>query len=162
MNTAGSFGALALLLLLFGLPADPPATPDPLPPTMRMVGSYGQPTSDGGCRHTIKVRNDGSRTVYMEWTNSHVRNRVGWWKQIYGGGFGVFYRPPNPSTFPVGAGKSHSWIYTTDFGCNAKRRWRFNLRRSDGKEHMLYYPSSSSFSTNTTVDLGNLGRRSLW
>jgi len=62
----------------------------------------------------------------------------------------------------VASGKSFSWIYTTDFGCSAKRRWRFALRRSDGNESMLYYPSSSSFSDNTTVDLGDLGRSSLW
>jgi hypothetical protein len=96
------------------------------------------------------------------WHNSHVRNRVGVWKQIYGGGIGIFYESPDPPSFPVASGKSHSWIYTTDFGCNANRRWRFELRRSDGKESMLYYPSSSSFSDNTTVDLGDLGRSSLW
>ncbi|MFO7588430.1 MAG: hypothetical protein R6X22_10180 [Gemmatimonadota bacterium] len=115
-----------------------------------------------GCKHTIKVRNTGSRTVSIRWTNSHVRTRIGWWKQLYGGGFGVFYRAPDPATFPVRPGDSHSWIYTTDFGCNADRRWRFDLRRSDGKEQMLYLPSSSKFYSNTTVDLGDLGRSSLF
>lgn len=120
------------------------------------------PLAGRGCRHTIKVRNAGTRTVTMRWRDSDVRTKLGWWKQIYGGGFGVFYQAPDPPTFPVASGKSHSWIYETDFGCNANRRWRFRLERSDGKEYMLYYPSSSSFSDNTTVDLGDLGRASLW
>ena len=98
----------------------------------------------------------------IHWTGSSVRTKIGVWKQLYGGGFGVFYRAPDPSDFPVASGNSHSWIYTTDFGCNANRRWRFRLSRSDGKEHMLYIPSSSSFTSNTTIDLGNVGRSRLW
>lgn len=148
----------ALLPAVLVLPA--PTRPADAPAAG--ITMAAEPLAGGGCRHTIKVRNNGSRTVTMHWTNSHVRNRIGWWKQIYGGGFGVWYEPPSPREFPVAAGKSHSWIYTTDFGCSANRRWRFELRRSDGKEHMLYYPSSSSFSENTTVDLGDLGRSSLW
>lgn len=120
------------------------------------------PTADGGCRHTIKVRNTGSRTVRINWYDSKVRTRLGTWKQLYGGGYGVFYRAPDPSDFPVRPGTEHSWIYTTDFGCNAKRRWRFRLTRSDGREDMLYIPSSSSFTTSQTINLGDLGRSSLF
>ncbi|MDP2483999.1 MAG: hypothetical protein Q8W45_12065 [Candidatus Palauibacterales bacterium] len=156
--------ALAVLpasLLLFLPPGDSAGIDEPSlasPP----IGTAMVPLADGGCRHTIKVRNAGSRTVTIRWSNSSVRNKVGFWKQLYGGGFGVFYKAPDPAEFPVASGQSYSWIYTTDFGCSANRRWRFDLRRSDGNSSMLYYPSSSSFSQNTTVDLGDLGRSSLW
>lgn len=119
------------------------------------------PRADGGCRHTIKVHNSGSRTVSILWADSHVRTRLGWWKQIYGGGYGLFYQYPDPAEYPVRSCHSDSWIYTTSFGCNANRKWRFHLRRSDGHEYMLYIPSSG-FTTSTTVDLGDVGRSSLW
>ncbi len=156
-----ALAALPASLLFFLTPGGPVGSGEPLLASPSLSAAM-VPLPDGGCRHTIKVRNNGTRTVTIQWSNSSVRNKVGFWKQLYGGGFGVFYEAPDPPSFPVASGKSYSWIYTTDFGCSANRRWRFDLRRSDGNSSMLYYPSSSSFSQNTTVDLGDLGRSSLW
>lgn len=157
--------AVALVALpVFLMPGAPPrgaGNGGPATPVVPVsVGSV--PAAGMGCQHTIKVRNAGTRTVSLRWENSEVRTKLGWWRRIYGAGVGIFRDPPDPPTFPVASGKSYSWIYETDFGCNANRRWRFRLERSDGKQYMLYYPSSSSFSSNTTVDLGDLGRASLW
>lgn len=107
-------------------------------------------TAAAGCRINIKARNDGSRSIAIWWPNSHVRTKIGVWKRMSGAvGFETW-------TW-VGVGEDMAKVYAADFSCRAQRRWRFTLRLSDGRQHMLYIPDGR-FTTSTTVDLGDVSR----
>ena len=105
----------------------------------------GGPAS-ADCRVTLKASNAGARAVVVVWEESHVRIRTGWWTKLGG-----------RAESRIAPGGEALWVYETEVGCAAERRWRFFLRRSDGHEQMLYVPRDS-FTASTTVDLGDVHR----
>jgi hypothetical protein len=59
------------------------------------------------------------------------------------------------------AGRTKQFTIGLDFGCDSKRKYLFVLTRvSDGspEEYDYYYPSKSSWTTETSIDLGDLNR----
>ena len=63
---------------------------------------------------------------------------------------GILYEPGDDASATV----------TTDFGCSSKRRWKFYINAVDtdgsSSEVVVYYPSSTGWTTATSINLGNV------
>lgn len=103
-----------------------------------------------GCDVTIRGSHGGaSGSIELQLGESDVRNRVGWWKTIHGGIITLETR------------ESFSEVVRLDFGCNARRRYRFFFEANvDGTryQYMHYFPNENDFTQQTLIDLGDVSR----
>lgn len=80
---------------------------------------------------------------------SGVRTRLGTWTGVNFGSFVQYVLPNN--TVEVTAHLT--------FSCSVARRYRFRLQQADtNKQYTYYYPSSTTFTTRTSIDIGDLNR----
>ena len=111
------------------------------------------------CDITFRGRHGGATDeITIDFRESQVRTRVGWWAAIAEewGGDG-----PDPGTVTLRPGDTFERDYSLTFGCNARRRYRFHIA-ADGNEHTLTYPSEDEFTQQTLVDLGDVSRFFGW
>ncbi|MEO0556843.1 MAG: serine hydrolase domain-containing protein [Bacteroidota bacterium] len=127
---------LCLLFSSASLPAVEPALSDALDCDITIQGHHG------GSKGRIQVRLH----------SSEVRNNVGWWGDIGTNGYNIVFLDP---------GQRFSEVVRQDFGCNARRKWRFPLRATvDERDYdfVYYYPSDDGFTRETVIDLGDVSR----
>lgn len=109
------------------------------------------------CDINLKATNRGSEKILFTQSfyrngkevrlHSEVRTRIGTWLSFHAGS--------------VEPGETLSVVRRVDFGCNARRRYRFRLTKGSlpsDPQHTYYYPSSSSFTQSTTLNLGDVNR----
>jgi len=105
------------------------------------AGTPGAP----GCKINITATNSGLMKIVA--SNPHVRTRLGWWKDL------------NRVDVIIGQWAVWKDVWTLDFYCNASRRYRFELDQGNGaRQRVVYYPSSSSFTTSVDIKLGDLAK----
>ncbi len=140
----------AALLAQTGTPGGAAVTKDavsvPLPP-----GAAYEWTEESsmGCRVTFKARNGGKKKIHVNWSSSRVRTRIGTWKKLYG---------RRGLTTDLAPGGAFSVVRILDLACNARRRYDIAITKGESDGSRYYYPSSKSFTQNTTIDLGDLNR----
>lgn len=103
-----------------------------------------------GCQVTFQGRNGStSRPYQIVWPESQVRIRIGTWKKL-----------GTTGTTALNPGQTFSQVLPLDFGCNVDRRYRFSIVARPGSldAYVKYYPSPSSFTRNTVIDLGDVNR----
>jgi len=103
-----------------------------------------------GCQVTFQGRNGSADHPYqIVWPESQVRIRIGTWKRL-----------GTTGTTDLNPGQTFSRALALDFGCNIDRRYRFSIIASPGSlaKYVKYYPSASSFTRNTVIDLGDVNR----
>jgi len=104
-------------------------------------------TNRGSERIAFVQRDDRNRKNEVL-LHSEVRTRLGTWLSFYAGG--------------VDPGETLSVVQRVDFGCNARRRYRFRLTKGSGSssdpKHTYYYPSTTGFTQSTTLNLGDVNR----
>lgn len=122
--------------------------------TLSLAATRERPVSEppvpepplAACDITFRGSNTGSYTITFEHSMSRVRNKTGWWKKL-GSWHGT-----------ARAGGSLTSTVRTDFGCSAQRRYRLYFERRSGEDATCYYPSSTSFTDRTSIDLGDVAR----
>ena len=114
------------------------------------------------CDITFRGRHGGaSDEITIDFRESQVRTRVGWWAAIARGRGEWGGDGPDPGTVTLRPGDTFERDYSLTFGCNARRRYRFHIT-ADGNEHTLTYPSEDEFTQQTLVDLGDVSRFFGW
>lgn len=107
-----------------------------------------------GCDITIRATNGGKEYIQLyqrDWRGtyqSQVRTRLGTWRIMW-------------DTSSVSSGEDYRGVVRLAFYCNAARRYRFRLQKggdTSAPKYTYYYPSSSTFTKNTTLNLGDLNR----
>lgn len=168
MRKAGMIALSPLLVLYAGGPP-PEASPDPASSESRtteigfvvdaraegetawtpLVAAYD--ADDAGCDINFRATNSGRKTItlYHHYggsgkDRSQVRTRLGTWGPLVLGS--------------VDPGKTYRWVSNLLFACNSLRRYRFRLEKGVGDRHTYYYPSSTTFTRSTTIDLGDVNR----
>lgn len=96
------------------------------------------------CDVTIRGSNSGASTITFGHSMSRVKVRGGLWKKL--GSWEATAKPDGSLASTV----------RLDFGCSPKRRYRLYFARKDGSDAVCYYPSSASWTTRTTLNLGDL------
>lgn len=73
---------------------------------------------------------------------------------------GVYKTFSEPGFILYEPGDSASATVHTDFGCSSQRRWKIYINAVDtdgsSSEVVVYYPSSTSWTTATSINLGNV------
>lgn len=114
------------------------------------------------CDITFRGRHGGATDeITIDFRESQVRTRVGWWAAIARGRGEWGGDGPDPETVTLRPGDTFERDYSLTFGCNARRRYRFHIT-ADGNEHTLTYPSEDEFTQQTLVDLGDVSRFFGW
>lgn len=116
------------------------------------------PQASAGCGITIRASNSSSNLIDIDWYYSKVKTKGGWWKRLkdmcdYG------ETADEEHLTYVQAGESVSIACELDFGCSTKRQYRIYIKNIDSghtDDAYDYYPSSSSYTTSTTINLGDL------
>jgi hypothetical protein len=101
------------------------------------IGTSAHPAS-AGCGVNFELHNDSNTGVTVDWDESEVRLKTGWWKDI---GSGSTYVPANSTV---------SQNFTLDFGCNNQRRYRLDATQ-DGSSRFVYEPSATGYTTSTNL-----------
>ena len=108
--------------------------------------------TSAGCNIGIKSSNSFTKTVCISPINSKVKSKGGAWTRIW----------KDNKWVPVKPGEKISHVYRATFGCKAKRRYTFtvvcNTNDTKNTSHAFYIPSPTGWTTNQTIDLGDLGR----
>ena len=114
------------------------------------------------CDITFRGRHGGATDeITIDFRESQVRTRVGWWAAI-ARGRGEWGRDgPDPETVTLRPGDTFERDYSLTFGCNARRRYRFHIS-ADGNEHTFTYPAEDEFTQQTLIDLGDVSRFFPW
>ena len=102
--------------------------------------------ADQPCDITIRGSNSANYTITFDHSMSRVRNRTGWWKKL--GSWRGQARPGGTLTSTA----------RLDFKCSANRRYRLYFSRSNSSDVTCYYPSSTSYTTQTQLNLGDISR----
>ncbi len=98
------------------------------------------------CDITIKGSNSGSRPITFTHSMSRVRIKKGWWKKL-----GSWHGEARP-------GGSLNSLARVSLGCNLQRRYRLYFTSSKWSDVSCYYPSSKTYTTRLTINLGDISR----
>lgn len=104
---------------------------------------YGEIAS-AGCNITIKVKNEHSESVTINWHHSEVKIKNGFWKDISSDLSGTRIQDV------VLPGDEVSRIYGADFGCSKQRQYRFEVFETESRYWMETYPGGDNWTTKTT------------
>lgn len=94
-----------------------------------------------GCRITTTYSNTGELPTSVV---TYRKTRRGSWKHV---------RYSDADEIRLAAGDSVTLVSQTVSRCNAKRRYRFQIKDSDRNTWFEYYPGSSSWTTSTTFSV---------
>jgi hypothetical protein len=100
--------------------------------------------AEAGCAITLKARNGSKR--YVRFYQAKAKVKGGTWAKI---------RSLQGDT--LDGGEDVSRVFRASLGCGAKRRYKFIVTSGD-RQASFYYPSASSWTTATTINLGDVYR----
>lgn len=100
--------------------------------------------ASAGCNITIKVKNEHSELVTINWHHSEVKIKNGFWKDISSDLSGSKIQDV------IQPGEEVSRIYGADFGCGKQRQYRFEVFESDSRYWMETFPGGDTWTTRTT------------
>ncbi|MEO0559138.1 MAG: hypothetical protein AAF170_13250 [Bacteroidota bacterium] len=107
------------------------------------------------CEVTVRAANRSARTVAVDLNDSQVKTKSGLWTTLEAeGGKGVC----TEATMGLAA-RSDTKVSacTLESPCTQERRYKFKLTY-DGNIAWAYYPSANGWTTDTDLDLGDIGR----
>ena len=100
--------------------------------------------ASAGCNITIKIKNEHSEMVTVNWHHSEVKIKNGFWKKISSDLSGTKIQDV------MQPGDLVSRIYEADFGCDKQRQYRFEVFSGESNYWMEDYPGGNTFTTKTT------------
>ena len=100
--------------------------------------------ASAGCNITIKVKNEHTEMLTVNWFRSEVKIKNGWWKDVSKDLSGTKIQDV------MQPGDVVSRIYEADFGCDKQRQYRFEVFSDESRYWMETYPRGSNFTTETT------------
>lgn len=102
------------------------------------------------CDITVTGRHGGaSGEITVDFSESQVRTRVGWWASLARGG--------DTAQLTLRPGEDFSEGFDLRLGCSAHRRYRFVFTH-EGTDFTYVYPSEDDFTQEQTLDLGAVSR----
>ena len=106
------------------------------------------------CEITIKAENRGGKAIDVDLNQSRVKTKRSLWQTLeVAGGEGVCASP----TLSPSRRASSEEPCTLAQGCEQERRYKFKMTY-DGNIVWAYYPSANGWTTDTVLDLGDVGR----
>lgn len=93
-----------------------------------------------GCNINIKIYNNETAPIYVDWYFSKVKSKGGSWKRI------------SSSGKTIAPGESLSKVYFATFGCSAKRRYKLYFRTVPMTNSWVeYFPSPSAWTSKPNI-----------
>ena len=105
------------------------------------------------CEVTIKAHNSGPRPIYVDGGESAMKLSGHAWVQLWNPRIAL--AQCGVAAPQLAAGSEWSQTCTVRYGCNARRRFRFTVRRGQ-QARVRHYPDQTGYMTATTIDLGDL------
>lgn len=109
-------------------------------------------TDARGCSITIRMENRSNYDVLVSIDDSKVKIKNGFWSKIF---------PSWSDNYYVRAKNSSAETTNLDLGCNYDRQYKFQFwqtKNSVTNNVYHYYPSQTTFTRSTNINLGNVGR----
>ncbi|GAB5535995.1 MAG: hypothetical protein Rubg2KO_22440 [Rubricoccaceae bacterium] len=107
------------------------------------------------CAITIQAENRSTKAIEVDVNESRVKTKSGLWQTLEAaGGEGACTRSALGFEGRSGAAES---VCTLARACDQERRYKFKMTY-DGNIVWAYYPSANGWTTDTVLDLGNVGR----
>jgi len=107
------------------------------------------------CEITIQAENRSTKAINVDLDESRVKTKSGLWQTLEAaGGDGVCTRSTLGLSGRTAATES---TCTLERACDQERRYKFKMTY-DGNIVWAYYPSANGWTTDTKVDLGDVGR----
>lgn len=107
------------------------------------------------CEITIQGANQSAKAIEVDLNESRVKTKSGLWQTLeVAGGEGVCTRSAMALSARSSAKRA---TCTLERACNQERRYKFKMTY-DGNIVWAYYPSANGWTTDTTLDLGDIGR----
>lgn len=120
------------------------------------AGSAAQPVGSIylPCEITVQGENTSSRAIELDLNDSRVKTKSGLWQTMEAAGGEAVCAS---STMGLGARAKATQAVCTLEACDQERRYKFKMTY-DGNIVWAYYPSANGWTTDTTLDLGDVGR----
>ena len=107
------------------------------------------------CEITIQGENRSTKAIEVDVNESRVKTKRGLWQTLAAaGGEGVCTRATLDLAGRTGGIEA---VCTLDHACDQERRYKFKMAY-DGNIVWAYYPSANGWTTDTDLDLGDVGR----
>ena len=99
--------------------------------------------ASAGCNITIKVKNEHSEMLTVNWFHSEVKIKNGFWRDLSKDLTGTKIQDS------MEPGAVVSRVYGADFGCDKQRQYRFEVFTAESRYWIETFPRDTDFTTKT-------------